>query len=206
MSSSNTFDDILRFEQALAEYTGAPFAIMTDCCTHAIELCLRYDKTSACTFTPYTYLSIPMLMHKLGILYSYYPDHLPHRQEWVGEYKFEFTRIWDSARRLEKDMYRPGMMQCLSFGHTKPLHIGRGGAILLDDQAAYEAIIKMRYDGRDLNIKPWENQKTFTVGYHYKPTPEEAVQGLALLQGLKEFPVAPVHYDYPDLRNITIKD
>ena len=201
-----TFDDIKRFEDALAEFTGAPYAIMTDCCTHAIELCLRHDKITYCSFTPYTYLSIPMTMHKLGIGYSYYPDHLPERQKWVGEYKFEFTRIWDSARRLERNMYREGQMQCLSFGHTKPLHIGRGGAILLDDKAAYEAIICMRYDGRDLNTSPWENQKEFRVGYHYKPTPEEAVTGIALLEGLKEFPVKPKMVSYPDLRTIKIID
>jgi dTDP-4-amino-4,6-dideoxygalactose transaminase len=201
-----TFDDIKRFEEALAEYTGAPYAIMTDCCTHAIELSLRHDKITYCSFTPYTYLSIPMTMHKLGIGYSYYPDHLPERQKWVGEYPFGLTRIWDSARRLEKNMYRPGTMQCLSFGHTKPLHIGRGGAILLDDKEAYEAIIRMRYDGRDLNISPWQDQKEFRVGYHYKPTPEEALQGLALLQGLKEFPVRPQPVAYPDLRNINITE
>jgi dTDP-4-amino-4,6-dideoxygalactose transaminase len=200
------FDKIKKFEIALAEFTGAPYAIMTDCCTHAIELCLRHDRIKECTFTPFTYISIPMTMHKLGIKYSYFPDTLPHRQQWTGEYKFEGTRIWDSARRLEKDMYRPGMMQCLSFGHTKPLHIGRGGAILLDDKAAYEKLIRMRYDGRDLNISPWLDQKEFEVGYHYKPTPEEAVQGLALLEGLKEFPVKPVHVTYGNLNYATIKD
>ena len=201
-----TFDDIKRFEDALANYTGAPYSIMTDCCTHAIELCLRYDRITDCAFTPFTYLSIPMTMHKLGINYSYHPDHLPHRQQWIGEYKFEATRIWDSARRLEPNMYRKGQMQCLSFGYDKPLHIGRGGAILLDDRKAYEALICMRYDGRDLNIKPWQEQKEFYVGYHYKPTPEEALQGLALLQGLKEFPVEPKFVQYPDLRKIVIKD
>lgn len=201
-----TFDDIKRFEVALAEFTGAPYAIMTDCCTHAIELCLRHDKIKECSFTPYTYLSIPMTMHKLGIKYSYFPDELTHRQHWIGEYKFEGTRIWDSARRLEKNMYREGMMQCLSFGHTKPLHIGRGGAILLDNKEAYEAMICMRYDGRDLNISPWETQKEFRVGYHYKPTPEEAVQGIALLEGLKEYCPEPKYVEYPDLRTITIKE
>jgi dTDP-4-amino-4,6-dideoxygalactose transaminase len=201
-----TFDDIKRFEMALAEYTGAPYAVMTDCCTHAIEMCLRYDRIQECSFTPYTYLSIPMTMHKLGIKYSYFPDSLPHRQQWIGEYKFEGTRVWDSARRLEKDMYRPGQIQCLSFGHTKPLHIGRGGAILLDDKTAYDAIICMRYDGRDLNIKPWEQQKEFRVGYHYKPTPEEAVKGISLLNALKEHCPEPKFVQYPDLRTITIKD
>jgi dTDP-4-amino-4,6-dideoxygalactose transaminase len=200
------FDKIKNFEDKLAEFVGAPYAIMTDCCTHAIELCLRYDQITDCSFTPYTYLSIPMTMHKLGIDYSYFPDHLPHRQQWVGEYKFEGTRIWDSARRLERNMYRAGQIQCLSFGHDKPLHIGRGGAIILDDKAAYDAIICMRYDGRDLNIKPWQEQKEFRVGYHYKPTPEEALQGLALLEGLKEYCPPPKQVSYPDLRTITIKD
>jgi dTDP-4-amino-4,6-dideoxygalactose transaminase len=206
MHGRGMFDKILKFEQELAEFTGAPYAIMTDCCTHAIELCLRHDKITQCSFTPYTYLSIPMLMHKLGIKYNYFPDSLPHRQQWIGEYKFEGTRIWDSARRLEKNMYRPGMMQCLSFGHGKTLHIGRGGAIILDDKTAYDAIIRMRYDGRDLNITPWQTQQEFKVGYHYKPTPEEAMQGIALLEGLKENCPEPRHVEYPDLRTITIKD
>jgi dTDP-4-amino-4,6-dideoxygalactose transaminase len=197
------FDKIKQFEDALAEFTGAPYAIMTDCCTHAIELCLRYDRVQEVTMNPFTYLSIPMLMHKLGIKYAY-ENHSP--KQWVGEYPFGLTRIWDSARRLEKDMYRAGTMQCLSFGHTKPLHIGRGGAILLDDKEAYDAIICMRYDGRDLNISPWQDQKEFRVGYHYKPTPEEALQGLSLLHGLKEYCPPPKFVQYPDLRTITIKD
>lgn len=206
MNYSNAFDKIKQFELTLAEYTGAPYAIMTDCCTHAIEMCLRYDQITECAFTPYTYLSIPMLMHKLGINYNYQPDHLPHRQQWIGEYKFEGTRIWDSARRLEKNMYRPGTMQCLSFGHDKPLQIGRGGAILLDDSSAYESLIRMRYDGRDLNTVPWTNQKEFKVGYHYKPRPEEAELGIALLQGIMESKPKPKYVEYADLRQFTIID
>jgi dTDP-4-amino-4,6-dideoxygalactose transaminase len=198
------FDKILEFETALAEFTGAPYAIMTDCCTHAIELCMRYDQVKECSFTPYTYLSIPMTMHKLGIRYNYYPDSLPHRQQWVGEYQFEFTRIWDSARRLEKNMYRLGMRQCLSFGHTKPLQIGRGGAILLDDKPAYDALICMRYDGRDLNIQPWIAQQQFQVGYHYRPTIEEAERGFELLMQYQS--QEPRLVAYPDLRTITITE
>ena len=194
------FEKIKQFEDALAEYTGAPYAVMTDCCTHAIELCLRYDRVKELVMTPYTYLSIAMTMHKLGIKYYY------KEEEWTGEYRFHGTRIWDSARRLQKNMYRAGQMQCLSFGHDKPLHIGRGGAIILDDKSAYDAIIRMRYDGRDLNIKPWVEQQEFRVGYHYKPTPEEAVQGMALLEGLKEYCPPPRQVTYPDLRTITIKD
>jgi dTDP-4-amino-4,6-dideoxygalactose transaminase len=200
MPGLGMFDKILKFEHALAEFTGAPYVIMTDCCTHAIELCLRYDRVRSCSFTAFTYLSVAMTMHKLGIKYGL------ENEVWTGEYHIHDTRIWDSARRLEKNMYQPGAMQCLSFGHGKPLHIGRGGAILLDDPAAYETMIRQRYDGRDLDITPWQTQHTFQVGYHYKPTPEEAVQGLELLKGIKETNPDPVHVVYPDLRNITIVD
>ena len=202
MLGIGVFDKILAFETALAEFTGASYAIMTDCCTHAIELCLRYDKVQQCSFTPYTYLSIPMTMHKLGIRYDYYPDSLPHRQQWTGEYKFELTRIWDSARRLEANMYRPGQMQCVSFGHDKPLPIGRGGAILLDDDTAYQALLRMRYDGRDLTVQPWVKQQEFQVGYHYRPTIEEAQRGMELLGQYQSQP--PREVVYPDCRQISI--
>ena len=192
----NNFDTIHEFEQALSKFTGAPYVIMTDCCTHAIELCLRYDQITQCSFTAYTYLSIPMTMHKLGIDYS-----LLDTPNWIGEYVFENTRIWDSARLLRQDMYRPGQMQCLSFGYSKPMEIGRGGAILLDDLTAYNKIIKQRYDGRDLTISPWQNQKTFEIGYHYRPTPEEARLGLELLPAVDQ---EPKHFPYPDLREISI--
>ena len=193
------FEKILEFETALAQFAGAPYAIMTDCCTHAIELCMRYDQVQTCKFTPYTYVSVPMTMHKLGIKYQY----LDHEwQRWVGEYPFVETRIWDSARRLESNMYRAGQMQCVSFGHDKPLPIGRGGAILLDDESAYQALLRMRYDGRDLTVSPWVAQKEFCVGYHYRPTVEEAERGMQLLNSYVSQP--PRAVVYPDCRQIHI--
>ena len=64
----------------------------------------------------------------------------------------------------------------------------------------------MRYDGRDLNISPWQDQQMFRVGYHYKPTPEEAAYGLGMLVSVIETNPEPVHVAYPDLRTITIVD
>jgi len=195
------FEKIIEFETALAQFTGAPYAIMTDCCTHAIELCMRYDRVVSCTFTPFTYLSIPMLMHKLDIEYEYEEG---DPAQWVGEYRFLSTRIWDSARRLETNMYRPWQMQCVSFGHDKPLPIGGGGAILLDDVDAYRDLLQMRYDGRDLTVSPWVAQQTFRVGYHYRPTIEEAERGLELLNQYTSQP--PRMVVYPDCRQICIID
>ena len=189
------FEKIAEFESALAKFTGAPYAVMTDCCTHAIELCLRYDTATRVLFPAHTYLSIPMTMHKLGISYDH-TDKL-----WTGEYQFISTRVWDSARLLKQGMYRPGQLQCLSFGYDKPLSIGRGGAVLTDDAEVYRTLKHQCYDGRDLNTSPWEDQKIFKVGYHYKPTIEEAIKGLELLPNIDQ---EPKYKEYPDLRNITI--
>jgi dTDP-4-amino-4,6-dideoxygalactose transaminase len=137
-------------------------------------------------------------MHHLGIKYDYYTAE--HRQQWVGEYKFEATRIWDSARRLERGMYRPGDMQCLSFGWTKPLQLGKVGAILLDDPEAYRIMSRQRSDGRDLNI-PWETETDLILGYHYCPTLELCTKGLELLPTVEPKSQPGV---YPDCRNISI--
>ena len=190
-----SFKSIVDFEQALANYTGAPYVIMTDCCTHALELCFRYDRPTTVKFTAHTYLSVPMMLRRLEIEY-YHVD-----EEWTGEYQFYGSRIWDSARLLRENMYRPGMIQCLSFGFDKPLEIGRGGAILTDDEKFYSKVIKQRYDGRDLTISPWQEQQVFELGYHYRPTLEEAERGLAML-GLHNNQPRPK--TYPDLRKIRI--
>ena len=197
INAVNSFNAIAEFEQALGALTGAPFVVMTDSCTHALELCLRYDKVERCLFTAFTYLSVPMTMHKLNIAYGLVGDN-----EWVGEYQILGTRIWDSARKLQTGMYRKGQMQCLSFGFSKPLDIGRGGAILLDDEVAYNKLIQQRSDGRDLTISPWQDQKVFEVGYHYRPTIEEAVQALEKLPLVDQ---KSKYVEYPDLREIIIK-
>ena len=193
------FEAIERFEQALAKFTGAPYAVMTDCCTHAIELAFRLDRVKQCEFTPFTYLSVPMTMHKLGVDYRYLTE---SEQTWCGEYHFYGTRIWDSARRLENNMYREGALQCLSFGYSKPVDAGRGGAILLDDVEEYDKLRQMRYDGRDLHISPWQDQQVFRVGYHYRPTIEEALRALEVLDNYTS--TEPKFVAYPDLRQIKI--
>ena len=40
-----SFEIIKKFENGIAEFYGAPYAVGVDSCTHAIELCLRYIKT-----------------------------------------------------------------------------------------------------------------------------------------------------------------
>jgi dTDP-4-amino-4,6-dideoxygalactose transaminase len=187
-----SFRALFDFESALADYTGAPYVVLTDGCTHALELCFRYDAVRQTKFSAYTYLSVPMLMHHLGIKFEFTDE------TWAGEYQFEDTRIWDSARRLERNMYRPGQLQCMSFGWTKPLQLGKVGAVLTDDVNAYRHFSRQRSDGRDLNI-PWESETELIWGWHYCPTLESCERGLELLPTITPQSQKAV---YPDLRKI----
>ena len=187
-----SFQALFDFEEALAAYTGAPYAVVTDGCTHALELCFRHDQIEHTRFTAYTYLSVPMLMRHLDIEYEMVDE------PWIGEYSFLNTRIWDSARRLEPNMYRAGQMQCLSFGWTKPMQLGKVGAILLDDREAYLKFSRQRSDGRDLNIA-WQDETDLILGYHYCPTLELCDNGLELLLTIEPKSQPGV---YPDCRKI----
>jgi len=190
-----TFDSLFQFETDLADYTGAPYAVVTDGCTHAIELAMRYYHVTQVEFTAFTYLSIPQTMLNLGIQFTLTDE------SWSGEYRFHGTNIWDSARRLEPGMYRSGQVQCLSFGNSKPMQLGKAGAILLDDAAAYRDLSLMRSDGRDLAISPWINQKHFVSGWHYCPTLETCEAGIRTLKTV--IPQCQTT-TYPDCRKISI--
>lgn len=192
-----SFDSLFHFESELADYTGAPYVVLTDGCTHAIELAMRWYKIKAVEFTAYTYLSIPQTMSNLGIKYTMTDE------QWTGEYRFHGTDIWDSARRLEPNMYRAGQVQCLSFGHSKPMELGKCGAILLDDQCAYWHLSRMRSDGRDLAMNPWADQQMFSPGWHYCPTLETVELGRELLKD--QIPQSQ-KVEYPDCRKISLID
>lgn len=202
---SDAFLAIRDFESALCEYTGAPYCVTTDCCTHAIEIALRLTHDgSLVSFPARTYLSVLMTMHKLDIPYEL------EDRTWRECYRFGNTRIWDCARLFQPRMYESGSIQCLSFGRTKPLQIMRGGAILTDDIDLYHRASRMRYDGRDIfqfsvgTEHSWDVQKEFKVGYHYYLRPEDCVIGLNLLDQRILVEQKDSHYNYPDCRTIRI--
>ena len=91
---------VIRFERALADFTGAPYVVSTDCCTHAIELCFRFLQIKSCSFSAYTYISVPMTMKLLGVNYELL------NTTWREEYQFMGTPVWDSARCLKTLMIR----------------------------------------------------------------------------------------------------
>lgn len=197
---ANPFDAVKDFENLLKDFTGAPYVTVTDCCTHALEIALRLEPPNCTVSMPCrTYLSVVMLMHKLDLDYELID------QDWFPMYNLCGTRVWDCARYFEKNMYRSGAIQCLSFNRGKPLAIGTGGAILTDDPLIADRANRMRYDGRDIfKYSPWITQQEFTVGYHYYLPPEDCIAGFNMLQEGRFTPQLPEHYNYPDCRSIRI--
>ena len=62
-----SFESIKLFEHKIAKFFGAPYAVAVDCCTHGVELCLRYNNVKKIKVPKRTYISIPFLSSKLNI-------------------------------------------------------------------------------------------------------------------------------------------
>jgi len=63
-------ESVRKFERDIADFYGAPYAVATDSCTHAIELCLRYRPPAPgieLTVPSRTYISIPFTLMKLNV-------------------------------------------------------------------------------------------------------------------------------------------
>ncbi len=166
-----SFQVIREFEKEVALFFGSPYAVAVDCCTHALELCLRYQNIENYTVPKHTYISVPFLADKLNIKFQW------RDEEWQDYYYLGGTNIIDAAVLWQRDSFIPGTFMCLSFQFRKHLNLGRGGMILLDDKKAATELKKMSYDGRIPDV-PWRDQNIKSIGYHYYMTPETAERGL----------------------------
>ena len=61
------FDSVKQFENVVADFFGAPYGVAVDCCTHGLELCLRYTNADNITIPARTYISVPFLAMKLNL-------------------------------------------------------------------------------------------------------------------------------------------
>jgi len=156
------------FEHAVADFFGAPCAVATDSCTHALELSVRaIQHRTPLTLPRHTAPSVPMMLDKLSITYRL--DTI----KWRDNYDLVANRVVDAATSWEAGSYRPGTLTCISFasGH---LSLGRGGMILLDDEPLSQTLRLMVNDGCD------SQGQVQIQGFHYFMTPLEAQQGLAM--------------------------
>ena len=183
------------FEEAIAAWAGSKYAVAVESCTAALFLSLMYVgvKGKNVSIPKFTYPSVACsIIHAGGkVVFSNEP--------WSGMYELFPYRIYDSALRFHKGMYKGGL-HCLSFHSKKLLPIGRGGMILTDDEKAYKWLKKARFDGRDevaLQDDPLD-----MVGWNMYLSPEQSARGLALFEHQQNEDIPDLDstkQNYPDL-------
>ena len=192
-----SFEVVKEFESKIAKFFKAPYAVAVDCCTHGIELCIRYTDTKVISVPKRTYISIPFLANKIGI------DLVWKDQDWKDYYHLT-NKIIDAAVLWKKDSYIPGTFMCLSFQFQKHLSLGRGGMILCDNENDALKLKLMSYDGRYPDV-PWRAQNIDTMGYHYYMTPETAQRGLDKLdKAIKTKPKQWTIDEWPDVSRMEV--
>ena len=192
-----SFQVIADFENEIAKFFGAPYAVAVDCCTHGLELCLRHKKAKKISVPKHTYLSVPMLSDKLGI-------ELAWTEEKWQDFYYITEDIIDAAVNWKRNSYVPGTYMCVSFQFRKHLSLGRGGIILFDKEEDFDILKRMSYDGRNSN-ESWSVQNIKTIGYHYYMTPETAELGLKKLpEAIRRQPKKWVYTDWPDLTKMDV--
>lgn len=178
MSAKGEYQITEMFEEKVAEYTGAPYAVAVDSCSNAIFLSLMYIgvKNLQITIPAKTYMSIPCEIIHAGGKVDFYD------YEWSGIYPLHPTPVYDAALRFTHDMYKRDTFMCISFtGPNKRLKLGKGGMILTDDKKACDWFKRARMSGR--REMPYMQDAFDMLGWNFYMLPELAAMGYRLMRG-----------------------
>jgi dTDP-4-amino-4,6-dideoxygalactose transaminase len=190
------------FEEELADYTGAPYAVAVNSCTNALLLALVWERMRG--------INGPVLLPRrtyVGVLQSVLNagyDVVWAKKDWTWHsiYDLNPTRVVDAARMLSPQTFEWGLLTCLSFHSAKQLPLGRGGAILTDDEQAARWFRAARMDGRPPGA-PIED--TAFPGFHCPLAPDVAARGLDILSRWNDAGYSPPPLpstEYPDLSQL----
>ena len=195
------------FEEELAKYTGAKFAVTVDNMSNSLFLALMYEKVQdqEITIPARTYPSVPCEIIHAGAKVKFKPV---KGKTLTGAYQLEPTNIWDSALTFTADMYKPGTHMCVSFtGPYKHFKLSKGGAILTDDLDAYHWFKRARYSGR--RECSYHDDNLDMLGWNFYMMPELAARGLLLMNQFYNTDGSKKHNEdltlpYPDLSKFDI--
>jgi dTDP-4-amino-4,6-dideoxygalactose transaminase len=172
------------FEQKLAEYTGAKYAVTLDNASNAIFLALYYEnyvtgkvETDTITIPSRTYPSVPCEIIHAGLKVKF---EKVEGKTITGAYQLKGSNVWDSALRFTSDMYIKDTHMCISFtGPYKHFKLSKGGAILTDNHEAYLWFKRARYSGR--RECSYHDDYFDMIGWNFYMMPELAARGLLLM-------------------------
>lgn len=199
------------FEERLADYTGARFAVTLDNMSNGLFLALYYehnvlDRTEkVITIPSRTYPSVPCEIIHSGLKVKFKPV---KGKTIKGAYQLEGSNVWDSALTFTADMYKPNTHMCVSFtGPYKHFKLSKGGAILTDDVDAYRWFKRARYSGRR-ECSYFEDNLDM-LGWNFYMMPELAARGLLLMEQFYNRDGTKKHNQdlelpYPDLSKFEI--
>lgn len=180
------FEVVDRFEETVAEYTGAPHVVSVDSCTNALFLSFLYRRHRMAGWyegeAPWlslprrTYVGVAQAARNAGFRIQW------RDEEWTGRYPIYPVGVVDAAKQFTSSMYWPeDALVCVSFQAGKLLPIGRGGAILTDDADAAAWLRRARFDGRSEGARCDAPDAITTPGYHCYLDPPSAARGLWLM-------------------------
>lgn len=195
------------FEEELAKYTGAKYAVTVDNMSNALFLALMYEdvKGEEITIPNRTYPSVPCEIIHAGAKVKF--DKVKEKTI-TGAYQLKPTNIYDSALRFTADMYIPKTHMCVSFtGPYKHFKLSKGGAILTDSYEAYLWFKRARYSGR--RECSYHDDNLDMLGWNFYMMPELAARGLLLMGQFYNMNGTKKHQEdltlpYPDLSKFEI--
>ena len=114
----NVYDITNEFEEKLAQYTGAKYAVTLDNMSNALFLALYYEKNVTKSITSKyitipnrTYPSVPCEIIHAGLKVKW---KMVEGKTITGAYELGGSNVWDSALTFTADMYKPGTHMCVS--------------------------------------------------------------------------------------------
>lgn len=209
MSAVGIYKTTEDFENSIAGYTGAPFAVALDNASNALFLSLVFSRISGMEIEipAHTYPSCPNeIIHAGGKV-----KFIPSENYLTGAYYLQPTKVIDSALRFTADMYIPGTFMCLSFtGPYKHFKLGKGGAILTDNETAYDWFKKARFSGRaECSYHEDNFDDNPVIGWNFYMPIETATRGMHMIPSLYNPDGSKKHQSdlslfYPDLSKYQI--
>lgn len=217
----NAFRVVRDFEAALAEYTGAPYAVTVTSCTAALTLAVAWHLrghpiNDSLNYDGYplrygveipkrTYVGVPYAIVEAGGRPTF------RDEEWWGMYQLKPLPVFDSARWLRRQLYSEAFLRnggedepfvCVSFHWSKTLGIQQGGAILHASKEADAWLRRARFDGRAEGVAPAEDVFPLRRAWHCYMAPETAAAGLVRLAHLPAINEPLPNDNYPDLSQV----
>jgi len=199
------------FEEKLAHYTGAKYAVTLDNMSNGLFLALYYENVvmnrteDTITIPARTYPSVPCEVIHAGLKVDFEPV---EGKTIKGAYQMKGSNVWDSALTFTADMYKPNTHMCVSFtGPYKHFKLSKGGAILTDDYEAYLWFRRARYSGR--REVSYHEDNFDMIGWNFYMMPELAARGLLLMGQFYNMDGTKKHNEdlelpYPDLSKFDV--